>query len=971
MNSKITVDQSSLLFISDSNSNIMPAVGNLWLVTADEKGNITPLEYSEISRNIDSSIKNGFINNKGLEGKGSLCITSMNGAMQDISGKDDVTGAGETSAFNGSTIVFQGDHFKDWEGKTYVTTGTLALSGKMTFGKKFETTASTTASTPASTPDSTTDSTTNSTTNSNFSNKLDNMLEKEVALFPAIGDSIGNLANSLKNSINFGGDLPEIENQSKVSKSSITVYGQEYENFYFSKSIINSVLLTLPEEIKDLKDRGDEDNNKKIKELLGQESYGIGDFTIGQVKAAAADLNDTSTPISEDTSNLLKALKYTYTDMYGKQEIDMSEYVDIWKSLYDNQYNVIYGGALAFHRDNDGEVPSVVVNEFNMLDKSNGGATLWLDAGLKKKDSNGKLNIYEYTDRWGNVQRIEGNLEETDGGWKINTSKGNKGELFIPAEGDVKLISKNAGSVWDNTTERILGSITADTVTLGANTNVWYDKVSTVDTKTNMTFTITTNELNVSTYNKESKTYKNEKMKDGTLAGLFDRPLLKAEVAKSEDNGATTYTITVKTKSAKEYVEKEGKDWTAAEKEQMMYLDEQRLFYSSNHFDAIYNANNPRDVLTTLHNMARSNGYENVTMMTGHLGNPTSNFFGGFASMSGMTKRGQEEQEEAVSPQESSSSSYPQEDPNRWTAWAKYSHSSINVGGYEDDGIWKDSFDVRRTGILTGLSQQLSDTFSASLLFAYSGPELNQHGLYEGSASLGEGGYVSNIDMNDFQFALNFKKILARNWVLNTFVGGGAQSLDWKRTLYERNTGYSFSGDTTGNTLTATFYLMKYLQFTENFAVTPMIGFDTEHTWIYGFEEEGIGSTDNTNYYKSQQQCYHYDRVTSRRQTARIGASAAYTNPFQTAGLSVRGFYGRQLSNEDGAIVRMWEVGQVEESGKEVRGNRIGKDSLNVGIGGYLYLNTLKTLSLTGDYSAIFYDNATTQNVTAGLEWKF
>ena len=37
MNSKITVDQSSLLFISDSNSNIMPAVGNLWLVTADEK----------------------------------------------------------------------------------------------------------------------------------------------------------------------------------------------------------------------------------------------------------------------------------------------------------------------------------------------------------------------------------------------------------------------------------------------------------------------------------------------------------------------------------------------------------------------------------------------------------------------------------------------------------------------------------------------------------------------------------------------------------------------------------------------------------------------------------------------------------------------------------------------------------------------------------------------------------------------
>ena len=494
-----------------------------------------------------------------------------------------------------------------------------------------------------------------------------------------------------------------------------------------------------------------------------------------------------------------------------------------------------------------------------------------------------------------------------------------------------------------------------------------------------MTFTITTNELKISKYNKESKTYKDDQTKVETLlAGLFDRPLLEATVTtdnksttESEDNKPTTYTITVKTKSAKDYVVNEGKDWTAAEKEQMMYLDEQRLFYSSNHFDAIYNANNPRDVLTTLHNMARSNGYENVTMMTGHLGNPTSNFFGGFASMSGMTKRGQEEQEEAVSPQESSSSSYPEEDPNRWTAWAKYSHSSINVGGYEDDGIWKDSFDVRRTGILTGLSQQLSDTFSASLLFAYSGPELNQHGLYEGSASLGEGGYVSNIDMNDFQFALNFKKILARNWVLNTFVGGGAQSLDWKRTLYERNTGYSFSGDTTGNTLTATFYLMKYLQFTENFAVTPMIGFDTEHTWIYGFEEEGIGSTDNTNYYKSQQQCYHYDRVTSRRQTARIGASAAYTTPFQTAGLSVRGFYGRQLSNEDGTIVRMWEVGQVEESGKEVRGNRIGKDSLNVGIGGYLYLNTLKTLSLTGDYSAIFYDNATTQNVTAGLEWKF
>lgn len=523
---------------------------------------------------------------------------------------------------------------------------------------------------------------------------------------------------------------------------------------------------------------------------------------------------------------------------------------------------------------------------------------------------------------------------------------------------------KDASGNFDASTARNLGTVNTNFAVIGEKTQVWYDRVSRLNKDTEMTFKLNARGIFTS---QTSDPLVGKDAKAAYLGGIFGQ----AQLVDASYNPGTGV-VTARAVDVAEFAAENG--MSEDEQKYASFIDTNRQDGTNGRedfYDSLYNTSNADDVRQTIHNLSIGSGIENMTMMTGHMGNPGSVFFGGgMTSMGGMTTRGQEENDTSVNPAEAGTAQRDvinySPNQNRWTGWVSYSHTSINGYGYDQGGMHKDGYNVRRTGLLVGLRQQLSDTFSAGLLFAYSSPELNQNGQFkDGSADR----YASNIDMDDYQFALHFEKQFGHNWEFCAFVGGGAQSMDWQRNLNLSGMPYSFTGDTTGNTLTATAYLIKRLQMTETFSICPTIGFDTEHTWMFGFKESGTEMDDHASLMSATASCYTYDRMAYSRQTLRLGVSSAKQSASGMAGMSGRLFYGRQLSSEDAATIHV--SNDTFKKGFDVEGNAMGRDSLNMGLGIYGYLNELKTLSVSADYNAVLYENAATQNVTAGLQWRF
>ena len=524
----------------------------------------------------------------------------------------------------------------------------------------------------------------------------------------------------------------------------------------------------------------------------------------------------------------------------------------------------------------------------------------------------------------------------------------------------------NAEKKSDITNPRTLGTINANEIVFDDDTTVWYDSVSMLTSDAKMTFNLDAPDIKVV---KAGTSESSEK----TLKDVFSTALISAEV-ESTANG-TDVISTANTVGAFAQAEK----MTSSEKEVANQIDDNRMVGGEDgkhyfFYDALYNERDTSKVRQTLHNIARGSGIENMSMMTGHLGSVGSAFFngGGMTSMAGTTTRGQEENTPEATPAEPGTanqqviSNQPSGNPRKWTSWVSFSHTSINGSEYDDDGMHFDAYKVRRSGVLTGIREQCSDTFSAGVLFAYSGPQLSQQGVLEGYESWEDGGYASEIDMDDFQFALHFEKLLGRNWELSVFIGGGVQSMDWQRQMYESGATNTYIGDTEGNTFTATAYLTKRMQMTHNFAVNATLGLDSEHNWMDAFSETGEGNAAST---LASNMAYNYDDIEYHRNTLRIGLTGAYTGNAGYFGLTGRIFYGCQLGGDDAATVHAWN--DVYKEGWDFQGSAMGRDSLNLGVGLYRYLNCAKTLSLSADYNAVLYEHATTNNITAGLQWRF
>lgn len=528
--------------------------------------------------------------------------------------------------------------------------------------------------------------------------------------------------------------------------------------------------------------------------------------------------------------------------------------------------------------------------------------------------------------------------------------------------------------------DRKLGAIHADSIVFGDQMKIWYDGVSSVASDVAMTFELDakTIKLDASEYEAGNVTVDQVDATPQDVERLFGAAQLVDATFTQTSADSAAGVVTVRAKNVGDYAAEQG--MSGKEQELAQKLDGARVDggqSSARFYDALYNETDGGKVRQTIHNLSLL-GYTMLNSQ-GHFGNPTSSFFGG-ASLSGEAKRGQELDPNVIDPQPEPSAIAKQVYNPKQSVWAAYTHTSVDGDDYDFGGVTMHGYELRRDGIIGGIRRQADATTSAGLFFGLSTPEVESRNALNAYGQIGGNGYGtvgSKMEMTDFQFAGHVDKVLADVWELSLYAGGGTQAMEWERDANLTNGGYyKYEADGSGNTLTGTIYLAYRANVNDSLVLRPTIGVDSEHSWLYGFAEtatvEGQGGADNVlldPYTDMFAQAYAYKKTYYNRNTARAGLSFAYSDPRNDLmGLNGRVFYGVKLGGDDAPELSYYSANYQWDN---MESHEMGDSSLNVGGGGFMRLNALKTLTATGDVNAIWYKNAQTFNVTGGVNYRF
>lgn len=397
-------------------------------------------------------------------------------------------------------------------------------------------------------------------------------------------------------------------------------------------------------------------------------------------------------------------------------------------------------------------------------------------------------------------------------------------------------------------------------------------------------------------------------------------------------------------------------------------------------------------------------GIENLYVLQGfnHYGSCDSIFFmgkkdrdsdRGRLGLAGLVTRGQSEEEDAT---DAANYDFEYASPSQSILWGGVAYTHINAPGYTTDEGFNQhhGYSVERPGFLGGLRRSFSDTFSGGILFVFSTPRFLQKGNvmqgfedwedwidnWEGNDywDVMEGlSYRTKVDIRDFQFALHFEKIFLENWEICGFLGGGAQWFNWNRAMRWQNPDknidytYHYHANLTGNSLTATVYLGRKFDFTQQLTMRAIVGIDSEHSWIHGLNESGaepeafvidgvVWTVSGAEYgLFTPQSC---EKVRYTRNIARAGLRFSHESLDWRIGSNFQVFYGYTMNSD-----KNFFTNTIEGLG----GHTIGRHSLTLGGNLHAYLDSAESLMLQMDYNATMYAHMTAQNVSMTLAKQF
>ncbi len=256
-------------------------------------------------------------------------------------------------------------------------------------------------------------------------------------------------------------------------------------------------------------------------------------------------------------------------------------------------------------------------------------------------------------------------------------------------------------------------------------------------------------------------------------------------------------------------------------------------------------------------------------------------------------------------------------------------------------------FTVDRSGVVVGADRKVSHRSTVGLAFNYSDPRLRQ--------TTGE------TKMEDYEIGFYGLTRFDR-YEMRFYLGYSHQRYDVDRHVYIRPTGRfaaiseRFGNKTDGNALATSMELARPITFWTNLTFLPTVAFDFEQAWMKGYRESG-GLT-----------ALVYDDSTLERMMLRFGLGAEF-DARDNLDFRARIQYATQLNGTEYARtgVRFAGATITDQRTADIRGARIGRDYLNLGIGANWKPHRLENLSLFVNYDADLYDRATVHAGGFGL----
>lgn len=275
--------------------------------------------------------------------------------------------------------------------------------------------------------------------------------------------------------------------------------------------------------------------------------------------------------------------------------------------------------------------------------------------------------------------------------------------------------------------------------------------------------------------------------------------------------------------------------------------------------------------------------------------------------------------------------------------WADSIHTSFDA---EADGN-ADKYRYSRTGFMVGAEWNLTPYSAVGAIAAYTDTKLKQTGDKVDSDDYMLGAYFVFAPMNEFE--------------IKTYIGLGFQEYDMNRYIRNGNIVYDhitgdkgindrYRSDTKGNSFNFSLELSRPLMLHPTFILRPTLGVDAQHIWQNGFSENDFemwNDSYGTGYYGLKFKRMHFDRI-----LCRAGFSSETTGP--RGGIRMRAFYVTDVGGNDYP-----ESKQVFKTGGEqflIRGTKLSRNYLNLGVGANLWLDGERTCSLFFDYDSNIYN---------------
>jgi len=240
---------------------------------------------------------------------------------------------------------------------------------------------------------------------------------------------------------------------------------------------------------------------------------------------------------------------------------------------------------------------------------------------------------------------------------------------------------------------------------------------------------------------------------------------------------------------------------------------------------------------------------------------------------------------------------------------------------------------VRREGIVIGFDQRVCDFSLFGAVFNYSEPKQYQA--------------TGRTKADDFEIGIYNLTKLSGAFDLKSYFGYSYQDYDLRRRVSIPEGGRydavydTYRNKTHGDTFAMSFELIRPMDYNDYITFAPLLALDYERVWQKGYTEAG-GLT-----------ALRYDSTTLERTMMRFGMNTKVLL-HNRLDLLAKIQYATQLNRTEyprsGAHFVNATVANVPTA--DIRGSRVGRDHLNVGIGGTYYLDGARATSFTFGYDA-------------------